>query len=577
MFDLTEPATSSFIAGGLTVHNCSEYMFLDDTACNLASLNVLKFFDAEAKTFDIEAFRHGVKIWTIVLEISVLMASFPSEEIATLSYRYRTLGLGYANLGAMLMQAGIAYDSEKGRAICAAVSAILTGESYATSAEMAAQLGAFPGYADNRSDMLRVIRNHRRAAYDVKNHSSERNSLGNYDGLTIAPIGIDAGQFTAADPLASRGLLASARDCWDRALALGEQHGYRNAQTTVIAPTGTIGLLMDCDTTGVEPDFALVKFKKLAGGGYFKIANQGLPPALVNLGYAAEQVHDILKYCLGSLTLHDAPHVNWASLAAKGLTPVELQKIEDSLPGQFEIGFAFSGWTLGAAAMERLGIPEAEWQAPSFNLLKKLGYTRKQIDAANDVICGRGTVEGAPHLKPSHYSVFDCANKCGRHGTRYIHPDGHIRMMAAAQPFITGAISKTINLPNEATVDDIKRSYQLSWELGLKSNALYRDGSKLSQPLERKERQRRRRARRRRHPERRSRERRSQRPGRFSDQGAQRNHRRKRRRRPHPRHRKDHRTHRRTPVTTKAPRHKKRHHPQVRRRRPRRLHHRRFV
>jgi ribonucleoside-diphosphate reductase alpha chain len=476
VFDLTEPETHSFVAGGITVHNCSEYMFLDDTACNLASLNVLTFFDAETRAFDIEAFKHGVRLWTIVLEISVLMASFPSEEIATLSYKFRTLGLGYANLGAMLMQAGIAYDSDKGRAICAALSAILTGESYATSAEMAAQLGAFPGYAENKNHMLRVIRNHRRAAYG-------KEKKGSYENLEILPVEIDSAQFSEADPLASRLLLASAQQCWDRALFLGELHGFRNAQTTVIAPTGTIGLLMDCDTTGVEPDFALVKFKKLSGGGYFKIANQSLRPALVNLGYTPEQIHDILRYCLGTLTLHDAPHVNWHTLKEKGLNDADLKKIEDSLPGQFEIGFAFSGWSLGADTMKRLNIPESEWQGKNFNLLKKLGFTTKQISLANDVICGRGTTEGAPHLKLEHYPVFDCANKCGRHGVRFIHPDGHIRMMAAAQPFITGAISKTINLPNEATVEEIKQSYQLSWELGLKSNALYRDGSKLSQPL----------------------------------------------------------------------------------------------
>jgi ribonucleoside-diphosphate reductase alpha chain len=476
VFDLTEPKTHSFVAGGITVHNCSEYMFLDDTACNLASLNVLTFFDGETRTFDIEAFKHSVRIWTIVLEISVLMASFPSEEIATLSYKFRTLGLGYANLGAMLMQAGIAYDSDKGRAVCAALSAVLTGESYAASAEMASELGAFPGYAENKNHMLRVIRNHRRAAYG-------KEMKGSYENLDIQPVEIDAAEFSDADPLASRLLLASARECWDRALALGEKHGYRNAQTTVIAPTGTIGLLMDCDTTGVEPDFALVKFKKLSGGGYFKIANQSVRPALVNLGYTPEQIHDILRYCLGTLTLADAPHINRHTLKEKGLTESDLQKIEDNLPGQFEISFAFSGWSLGADVMERLNITPSEWQAKNFNLLKRMGFTRKQIDLANDVICGRGTIEGAPHLKLSHYSVFDCANKCGKHGTRFIHPDGHIRMMAAAQPFITGAISKTINLPNEATVEEIKQSYQLSWELGLKSNALYRDGSKLSQPL----------------------------------------------------------------------------------------------
>jgi ribonucleotide reductase alpha subunit len=483
VFDLTEPVTHSFVAGGITVHNCSEYMFLDDTACNLASLNVLTFFDAETKNFDIEAFRHGVRIWTIVLEISVLMASFPSEEIAALSYRYRTLGLGYANLGAMLMQSGIAYDSDRGRAVCGALSAIMTGESYATSAEMAAQLGAFPGFGENKNDMLRVIRNHRRAAYDVARNAAASEAQGDYEGLDIHPIGIDVRQFNDTDPLTSSRLLHAARDCWDRALSLGQQHGFRNAQVSVIAPTGTIGLLMDCDTTGVEPDFALVKFKKLAGGGYFKIANQSVRPALVNLGYTPDQIHDILRYVMGTITLHDAPHVNWASLKEKGLTADDLAKIETGLPGQFEIGFAFSGWTLGPDVMKRLNFDDADWQSPSFNLLRRLGYTKKQIDAANDVICGRGTVEGAPHLKPEHYSVFDCANKCGKTGTRYIVPAGHIRMMAAAQPFITGAISKTINLPNEATVDEIKQSYQLSWELGLKSNALYRDGSKLSQPL----------------------------------------------------------------------------------------------
>jgi ribonucleoside-diphosphate reductase alpha chain len=483
VFDLTEPVTHSFIANGLTVHNCSEYMFLDDTACNLASLNVLTFFDSEARTFDIEAFKHGIRLWTIVLEISVLMASFPSEEIAKLSYHFRTLGLGYANLGAMLMQAGIPYDSDKGRAICAAVTGILTGESYATSAELARELKPFPGYEKNRNDMLRVIRNHKRAAYDVATSASAARGLGAYESLDIAPVGIDATQFTDSDPLCGRQLLHAAQECWDRALYLGEKHGYRNAQTTVIAPTGTIGLLMDCDTTGVEPDFALVKFKKLAGGGYFKIANQSLHPALLNLGYSADEIHDILKYVMGSLTLHGAPHVNHETLRSRGLTEAELDKIEATLPGQFELGFAFSAWSLSPETFKRLDIPETEWQAPGFNLLRRLGFTKKQIDDASAVICGNGTVEGAPHLKEEHYPVFDCANRCGKIGRRFIAPGGHIRMMAAAQPFISGAISKTINLPNEATIEEIKESYHLSWRLGLKANALYRDGSKLSQPL----------------------------------------------------------------------------------------------
>ncbi len=483
VFDLTEPVTSSFVANGITVHNCSEYMFLDDTACNLASLNVMRFFDAEKKSFDIEGFRHGIRLWTIVLEISVLMASFPSEEIAKLSYKFRTLGLGYANLGALLMQAGIPYDSEKGRAFCGAVTAILTGESYATSAEMSRELGAFPGYAENREHMLRVIKNHRRAAYDVGRNETGKRLAGEYESLDIKPVGIDAQQFTGSDPLVSITLLNVARGVWDRAFELGVLYGYRNAQTTCIAPTGTIGLLMDCDTTGVEPDFALVKFKKLAGGGYFKIANQSVEPALKNLGYSPNQIDGILKHVLGTLTFDNAPHINRDSLSARGFTADDLKKIEDSLPAMFELGFAFSPWTLGAAFFEKIGIAESEWKAPGFNLLKKLGFKKKQIDEASAVICGTGTVEGAPGLRPEHLPVFDCANKCGKTGQRFIHVDGHIKMMAAAQPFISGAISKTINLPNEATVEDIAGAYRMSWELGLKANALYRDGSKLSQPL----------------------------------------------------------------------------------------------
>ncbi len=483
VYDLTEPQTHSFIANGLCVHNCSEYMFLDDTACNLASLNVLTFFDAEHRTFDIEAYRHAARLWTIVLETSVLMASFPSEQIAKLSYRYRTLGLGYANLGAMLMQSGIAYDSPAARAICAALTSILTGESYATSAEMAGELGAFEGYESNRDDMLRVLRNHRRAAYDVRHHPDSRQKLGDYEQLEIAPVGIDAAEFKSGQSLAGPRLLQAARDCWDRALELGQKHGFRNAQVSVIAPTGTIGLLMDCDTTGVEPDFALVKFKKLSGGGYFKIANQSLPPALVSLGYAPQEIHDILRYVMGTLSFDSTPHINHDSLRAAGLTNQEIHKIEQSLPGVFELSFAFSGWSLGEEAMNRLHIAKSEWTEPGFNLLRRLGFKPSEITEANEVICGRGTVEGSPHLKAQHYPVFDCANRCGRHGQRFIEVQGHIRMMAAAQPFISGAISKTINLPNEATVEQIKRSYQLSWSLGLKANALYRDGSKLSQPL----------------------------------------------------------------------------------------------
>jgi ribonucleoside-diphosphate reductase alpha chain len=483
VYDLTEPTTHHFVANGIVVHNCSEYMFLDDTACNLASLNVLKFYDTDTHSFDIASYRHATRLWTIVLEVSVLMASFPSEEIARLSYEFRTLGLGYANLGAMLMQAGIPYNCDKARAICAALTSILTGECYATSAEMAKELGAFPGYAKNKADMLRVIRNHRRAAYNVTADELAKKSLGDYEKLDTRPVGIDPALFKTTEPLASPALLKAAQEAWDRALKMGEQFGYRNAQVSVIAPTGTIGLLMDCDTTGVEPDFALVKFKKLAGGGYFKIANQSLKPALVTLGYSAHEITDILKYVMGTLTLHDTPHINHGSLKALGLNKDDLARLDDAIPSVFELGFAFTPYTLGEEAMERLKVAKSQWQAPGFNLLRHLGFTAAQISEANDVACGRGTVEGAPHLKLEHYPVFECANRCGKYGKLFIPVEGHIRMMAAAQPFISGAISKTINLPNEAGVDDIKDAYHLSWSLGLKANALYRDGSKLSQPL----------------------------------------------------------------------------------------------
>lgn len=447
---------------------CSEYMFLDDTACNLASLNLLTFYSEEHGTFELEKYVHAVRLWTIVLEISVLMAQFPSKEIAELSYRFRTLGLGYANLGAMLMRMGIPYDSTLGRAYCAALTAILTGESYATSAEMAEKLGAFPGYAKNRDHMLRVIRNHRRAAYN--------GPVKEYEGLHVPPVGID-------QDACPTDLLLAAQDAWDRALEHGEKHGYRNAQVTVIAPTGTIGLLMDCDTTGVEPDFALVKFKKLAGGGYMKIANQSVAPALKTLGYSEMQVRDIMRYVMGTLSLEGVPHVNRQSLKDKGFTDQDIAAVEKVLPGVFQIGFAFNRYTLGDDTLKRLGLTSAEIDDPTLNLLKRLGFTDAQVDEANDVICGHMTVEGAPHLKAEHLPVFDCANKCGKLGQRFISAEGHIRMMAAAQPFISGAISKTINLPNEATVEDIKNAYFLSWKLALKANALYRDGSKMSQAL----------------------------------------------------------------------------------------------
>jgi ribonucleoside-diphosphate reductase alpha chain len=467
-------------------------MFLDNTACNLASLNVLKFYDSGKRVFDVAAFEHGVDLWTMVLEISVLMAAFPSKEIAELSWKYRTLGLGYANLGAMLMQAGLAYDSDESRAVCACLTSILTGRSYRMSAMMAREQGPFPGYEADRENMLRVIRNHRFAAHGA-GRASDR-----YESLKITPVPIDHAIVKGGSiPLNAGELLTRATLAWDEALELGLQFGYRNAQTTVIAPTGTIGLLMDCDTTGVEPDFALVKFKKLAGGGYFKIANESVRPALKALGYADAQIKDIMTFILGTLSLDvpipgpggtGAPPVQSPSLLSflksKGLPDSAIDSVSASLPGVFELSFAFSAWSIPADALKACGIDPARASAdPTFNLLKALGLSAQQIDALNTTVCGTSTIEGAPHLRPEHLPVFDCANKCGKFGKRYIAAEGHIRMMAAAQPFISGAISKTINLPNEASVEDIQRCYRFSWELGLKANALYRDGCKLSQPL----------------------------------------------------------------------------------------------
>jgi len=448
---------------------CSEYMFLDDTACNLASLNLVRFYDTENEKFNIEQYRHAVRLWTIVLEVSVLMAQFPSKQIAKLSYDYRTLGLGYANLGALLMLQGIPYDSNEALAITGALTAMLHMRSYATSAEMAMELGAFPRYKENEMSMLRVIRNHRRAAYNASPEEYER--------LTITPMGINK-KYCPDD------LLEAAREDADRALDLGEKYGYRNAQVTVIAPTGTIGLVMDCDTTGVEPDFALVKFKKLAGGGYFKIINESVPPALKKLGYTEQEIDDIIKYTKGHGTLKGCPFINPQSLAEKGFTKEVITIIEKSLPIVFDINFAFNKWTLGSDfCKDVLGFKDDQLDDYNFNILKSLGFTKEQIEEANDYVCGTMTIEGSPHLKEKHYPIFDCANKCGKKGTRYILAEAHIKIMAAAQPFISGAISKTINLPNEASINDMKNAYMLSWSLCLKANALYRDGSKLSQPL----------------------------------------------------------------------------------------------
>ncbi|MBS1599415.1 MAG: vitamin B12-dependent ribonucleotide reductase [Bacteroidetes bacterium] len=448
---------------------CSEYMFLDNTACNLASVNLRRFYDEATNTFDVEGFEYTCRMWTTVLEISVLMAQFPSKEVARLSYDYRTLGLGYANLGSMLMVMGIAYDSEEARAIGGAISSIMTGIAYKTSAELAEVLGPFAKYEENKKEMLRVMRNHRLAAYDADE----------YENLQTKPQGIKA-QYCPDY------LLKAATKAWDEAVQLGEKFGYRNAQSTVIAPTGTIGLVMDCDTTGVEPDFALVKFKKLSGGGYFKIINQSVPAALRNLHYSEKEIDSIVKYAVGTGTFAGAPHINHQTLSEKGFIAEEIKKLDSAVASAFEIGFVFNVYTLGEECLQRLGFKPEQYFNFEWSLLEAMGFSDKQIEETNDYVCGSMTIEGAPHLKDEHLPVFDCANKCGKKGVRYIHAHGHIRMMGAVQPFISGAISKTINLPNEAVLEEIADSYMLSWQLGLKACALYRDGSKLSQPLSNK-------------------------------------------------------------------------------------------
>jgi ribonucleoside-diphosphate reductase alpha chain len=423
---------------------CSEYMFLDDSACNLASINLMKYL-REDGSFDVEGFRHACRTFFIAQEILVGLSSYPTEKIAKNSHDYRPLGLGYANLGTLLMVNGIPYDSEAGRAWCGAITAIMHGEAYAASAEIAEVQGPFAGFARNREAMLQVMERHRGAADAIPGSCPES-------------------------------LRAAAKECLARALKLGKKHGYRNAQATVLAPTGTIGLLMDCDTTGIEPDFGLVKFKKLPGGGYFKIVNQSVPLALKRLGYSVRQIEEIVEYALGSLSLENAPHVNRASLLAKGLAESDIKRIEAALPGAFELSHAFNRHNVSEETFKRLGLANAA--SPSFHLLRALGFTDAQIEEANEVVCGRMTVEGCPTLKAEHLPVFDCANKCGKRGERFLSPMSHIKMMAAAQPFLSGAISKTVNLPNGATVEDIERIYMEAWKLGLKAVAVYRDGSK---------------------------------------------------------------------------------------------------
>ncbi len=431
---------------------CSEYMFLDNSACNLSSLNLTKFVRDDS-SFDVEGYRHAAAVFLIAQEILVDLSSYPTDEIAKNSHDFRPLGLGYANLGTLLMLLGLPYDSDGGRAVASALTAILCGHAYRTSAEMAATKGPFNGYAVNADPMLNVMRMHRDAA-----HAIDRNKC-------------------------PEELWRAACEDWDDVVTFGEEHGFRNAQTTVLAPTGTIGLLMDCDTTGIEPDFALVKFKKLAGGGYFKIVNQSVPMALERLGYTDLQTREIVAFVSGTNTLLGSPHINRTSLKEKGFTDEDLKKVENILPGVFDLHLGFGAWVLGAETFARLGITAEKLSQPGFNLLRHLDFTDAQIQEANDTIIGRMTIEGAPYLRQEHYAVFDCANRCGRTGKRFLAAMAHVRMMAAAQPFLSGAISKTVNLPGEATVEDVRNVYEEGWRLGLKAVALYRDGCKASQPL----------------------------------------------------------------------------------------------
>ncbi|MCZ6531410.1 MAG: vitamin B12-dependent ribonucleotide reductase [SAR324 cluster bacterium] len=411
---------------------CSEFMFLDDTACNLASLNLMKF-RREDGSFDLESYRHAIRVFSTAMEILVDFSSYPNADISQNSHDYRPLGLGYANLGTLLMVNGLAYDSEEGRALAAALTAILCGEAYATSAEIASHMRAFEGYERNRKPMLKVIGKHRQAARQIDpKHCPEE-------------------------------LWHAAQQAWDNAEELGRKYGYRNSQMTVLAPTGTIGLLMDCDTTGVEPDFSIVKWKKLAGGGYIKIVNHSLNIALEKLGYNPEQVQDIIRYILGTQSLEDGATINLERLRELGYSDGEI----DEAVRAVKAGGGLDEYT-----------PHVNPAA-----LAERGMDSEEILQAQTHIGGMETVEGAPHIRPEHLSVFDCANRCGSSGTRFIAPIAHVKMMAAVQPFISGAISKTVNMPEQTSVEEIEDIYVQSWRYGLKSVALYRDNSKGSQPL----------------------------------------------------------------------------------------------
>ncbi|MDH5751943.1 MAG: vitamin B12-dependent ribonucleotide reductase [Deltaproteobacteria bacterium] len=411
---------------------CSEFMFLDDTACNLASLNLMKF-RTEKGGIDLAGFRNAVRVFSMAQEILIDFSSYPTEEITRNSHEYRPLGLGYANLGTLLMVNGMPYDSEEGRATAAAITSLLSGEAYAASAEIAGEQGPFKGFSANRKSMLRVIGKHRNAA-----------------------TRIDA-------RLCNPELWHAAQEAWEKAETLGRKNGFRNAQMTVLAPTGTIGLLMDCDTTGVEPDYSLVKWKKLAGGGYIKIVNQSLPLALANLGYSQDQIKNIIRYILGSQSLEDGGELDLARLKALGYSNDEIAEAAQSVRLTGHVN-DYTPHVNPASLVER-------------------GMNEDEVASAMNYINGHETIEGAPDLKAEHLAVFDCANKCGHLGVRYLAPMAHVKMMAAVQPFISGAISKTINVAENTTVEEIEDIYVQSWRYGLKAVALYRDNSKGSQPL----------------------------------------------------------------------------------------------
>jgi ribonucleotide reductase alpha subunit len=368
VYDITEPDTHHFIANGIVVANCSEYMFLDDTACNLASLNLVHFFDFKTKTFLFDKYVAAVDYWTTTLDISVTLAQYPSKEIALNTFYYRTLGLGYANLGTIIMKLGLAYDSDEGRAVAGMLTSLMGAVSYLTSAKLAKKFGAFPRFERNRDQMMKVVRKHSASNNDIKYNLVDK-------------------------VLANTNLKDKINDVWSTAVDLGDEFGYRNAQTTLLAPTGTIGFIMDCDTTGVEPEYSLFKWKKLAGGGGMMIVNPNIPETLQHLGYSSSQ-----------------------------------------------------------------------------------------IDSINAHLKVNQCMEGAHELKEIHLAIFDTAQRNGK-GKRFIAPIGHVKMMAAVQPFLSGAISKTVNMPEDSTVDDIAYIYMQSWKMGVKAVALYRDNCKSSQPL----------------------------------------------------------------------------------------------